>query len=429
MSGEKTRTTQNGIQIYSYRVPTQHSFYLSLYLRVGSMYERAEESGITHFLEHSLIRNVNRLMNDTLYKTLDENGIAFNASTYSEMVQLYITAAPESFATCVDIFAKLFSPLALSAEDINVERERIKAEIRESDERSSLTAFSSSIVYEGTSLSRSILGTLGSVSRINLKKLSEYRRLAFVSDNLFVYLTGNFTDSDMELLSEKLFAVKLYDGEIHSNIAPVSRNFGKREPKLYLKNSDCATVRFSFDMDMSRIPYGVDDLIYDILLEGYSSPFFIEMSEKRGMIYDLSGGVEKYRNIGSFFFSFEVRNDKVVESVQRALAVLHDFKSRTLSEGECMKSGYTRNGMMLCDDVRDLNFTFAYDCHILDAPYRSVDERVKHYEAITPEMIRLAAETIFAPENMVVTVKGSRRKIDTSLIEKIITDYGKGTLK
>ena len=76
--GEKTRVTKNGIEIYTYRVPTQHSFYLSLYLRTGSMHESAEESGITHFLEHSLIRNVNRLMDDKMYSVLDENGVSRN---------------------------------------------------------------------------------------------------------------------------------------------------------------------------------------------------------------------------------------------------------------------------------------------------------------------------------------------------------------
>ena len=93
-----------------------------------------------------------------------------------------------------------------------------------------------------------------------------------------------------------------------------------------------------------------------------------------------------------------------------------------------MKASYTRNGMMLCDDVRDLNFTLAYDSHILDAPYRTVEERVRWYDAITPEMIREAAEIIFAPENMVVAVKGNKRKLDIPALESLICGYHKGLL-
>ncbi|MBQ1260811.1 MAG: insulinase family protein, partial [Clostridia bacterium] len=78
--------TKNGINIYGIKNPAQHGFYISLFLRAGIMYEAADEVGITHFLEHILIRNVNRVMNGRLYETCDRYGIEFNASTYAEMV-------------------------------------------------------------------------------------------------------------------------------------------------------------------------------------------------------------------------------------------------------------------------------------------------------------------------------------------------------
>ena len=69
---EKQRTLKNGIKLYSYKNPDVHGFFISLFLKAGSMYESAEESGITHFLEHVSIRNVNALMNGELYPTLDK---------------------------------------------------------------------------------------------------------------------------------------------------------------------------------------------------------------------------------------------------------------------------------------------------------------------------------------------------------------------
>ena len=57
---EKKITAKNGIEIYSYKNPTLHGFSISLFLRAGLMYERYSEQGITHFLEHVLIRNINK---------------------------------------------------------------------------------------------------------------------------------------------------------------------------------------------------------------------------------------------------------------------------------------------------------------------------------------------------------------------------------
>jgi len=422
MEREEKRILKNGIPVYSYRNPSLHSFYISLFLRTGSMYESEEESGMTHFLEHLLIRNINSVRNGEMYSMLDRYGIEFNASTYSEMVQFYTTGASQNFEKAVGLISELFSPISLSAEEIATERERIKAEIRESDDKTSLSSFSSEIVHAGTSLSRPILGTLGSVSKITKKRLEAFRARAFSNGNLFVYLTGNYSDDDLELLARTLGEKTLGNAGANENLAPVSQSFGKRKPAAYIKNADFTMVRFSFDIDMSRIAFGADDLLYDILLGGYNSHFFIEMSEKRGLFYDLSGSVEKYKNIGCFVFSFEVRGSSVYEAVEMTLSILSQMKEKLLPEEKCMKAGYVDNGALLYDDARDLNFTFSYDCHIMDAPYRSIEERSAYYNSITPKIIRDAAREIFRPENLTLTLKGNKKKIDPLRLASLIEE-------
>ena len=182
---EKHYKTKNGVDVYSYKNPASHGFFISLFLRSGSMYEEENVSGITHFLEHISIRNVNKLMGGELYSELDRRAVEFNASTYSEMVQFYVSGATKNFAFAADVLCKLFSPITLSATEIDTERRRIKAEIREGDDKSSLLFFTNSIVHSGTSLARSIAGTLGSVNKINAKRLEEYRRSAFTLGNFF----------------------------------------------------------------------------------------------------------------------------------------------------------------------------------------------------------------------------------------------------
>ena len=124
MFKEQSRVTKNGVTIYDYKNPALHSFYISLFIRAGSMHE--EISGITHFFEHAAIRNVGALMEGGLYPTLDRVGMEFNASTYSEMVQFYITGASANFDLAAEIIARILSPIVLSASEIKTERERRK---------------------------------------------------------------------------------------------------------------------------------------------------------------------------------------------------------------------------------------------------------------------------------------------------------------
>jgi predicted Zn-dependent peptidase len=425
MEREQERVLSSGIKLYSYKNPSLGGFYISVFLRAGSMYESERDAGITHFLEHIAIRNVNAQMDGTLYEILDRYGIEFNASTYSEMVHFYVSGAKSNFAKGAQIISKIFNPIVLSPDEIRTECDRIKAEIRENDERGSLVNFTSSIVHADTTLARSITGSASSVSKITRTRLENYRKSVFTRENLFIYVTGAFTDTDIDTLDSLISSEQIGVGVLHDNTAPISADFFNRKPSVFVKNADFTMVRFTFDLDMTKMSVAESDLLYDILLGGYSSRFFIEMSEREGLFYDLGGATERYRNIGTLSFYYEIKPSQIYTAVEKTLEILRSFVSNPPSEAECMKAGYVDNAYMLYDDMRELNFTMAYDNHILDAGYSSLEERRASYSTITPERIAKLFDMIFRPENLTLTLKGKALKIDKPRLENIIKDFAK----
>ena len=423
---EKKYTAEGGVSVYTYKNPALHGFYISLFLRGGSMYEGDDERGITHFLEHALVRNVNKRHGYKLYSELDRYGMEFNASTYSEMVQFYVSGAEKNFARGADIISEILTPIILDRSEIDTERRRIKAEIREGDDRTSLSTFSMQTVFSGTSLSGTITGTAAGVDKFTLRRLEEYRQRAFISENVFFYITGNFSDADVDyllsLISKRGIRRADSQKEIHTNMAPVPHNFLKRGAEIAIKNADYTTVRFTFDIDMKSVPSQAVDLIYDILLAGYNSPFFIEMSEERGLFYDISGATERYRNIGILHFTYEVKEKNLYDAVEMSVKILKDFKSKLLDREECMKAGYVDNAHLLYDDSREFNFTFAYDGHIMELGYGSIEDRINSYKNITPEAIRRCACEIFRTDALTLTLKGNKKKIDCERLKIILKE-------
>jgi predicted Zn-dependent peptidase len=336
------------------------------------------------------------------------------------MVQFYMSGASRNFNHAASIFARLFSSIVLEKADIAAERKRIKAEIRESDEKNSLLTFTNGITHKGTSLEGSIVGTNPVIDKITKRRLEEYRKEVFTANNVFVYVTGNFTDDDLSKLSEEIEKYAIEIGVERENFAPVPENFGKRPNEVYIKNADFTMVRFTFDLDMQKLGVPETDLLYDILLSGYASKFFIEMSEDRGLFYDINGALERYRNIGEIYFYYEVKEQDVYEAIKITVDILNGIKKNLLDEASLMKAPYVDNAYNLFDDNREFNFTFAYDRHIMKLPYASLDERIEAYKAVTPERIREAACEIFRPENLTLTLKGKKKKIDSERIENII---------
>ena len=171
---EQVFMTTAGIPVYSYPNPHLHSFCLCLYVKAGPMYEGKGENGITHFLEHVVIRNVNRLMDGELYQTLDRLGLSLNGATCKEFVHFSVSGASVHFREAARIFLKLLEPLALSEEEVDTERKRILAEIREYDRGKSLEARTERAVWEGTSLTRTIAGKKKRLKRMGKEELAEW---------------------------------------------------------------------------------------------------------------------------------------------------------------------------------------------------------------------------------------------------------------
>ena len=421
MSTEKMTVAENGLKIYSLTSDTTHSFYISLFLRAGSLYEKEGERGISHFYEHVAIRNVNSIMGGTLYSLLDKYGIEFNATTYSEMVQFYITGSLLAFDVAVDILSKLFLPITIQKSELKAELDRIRAEIREGGDRTSLAGFTQGIVFEETSLSHPITGRAGDIGKLSTVALERFRGSVLTADNAFVYVTGNVGEKETQALIDRLGELPLGSGKARENTAEVPGSFFKRGGGVYIKNADFTKLRFNFDLDMSRISVPETDLLYDQLLGGYNSKLFVELSEKRGICYDLGGSVERYKNIGSFSFSFELKASKLYEAVRVVIDVLKELKSAPLKEEECMKAGYVNNADMLLDDPRELNFTFAYDNAIMGLGYGSTEARKEAYRATAPDALLAAAREIFTLDNLTLTMKGDKKKTDLDKIREILS--------
>ena len=171
---------------------------------------------------------------------------------------------------------------------------------------------------------------------------------------------------------------------------------------------------------MTKVSEAETDLLYDILFTGYNSRFFIEMSENRGICYDISGGLDRYLNIGALYFTCEVKGEKLEEAIALSVEILCEMKEKLLTPEQIITAPYVDNAYLLYDDIRELNFTFAYDCHVLNSPYTSLEDRKRAYASVTPERIREISREIFKTQNCTLTLKGQKKKINADALRALL---------
>lgn len=416
---EKRLATKKNIPIYAYTNPHLHSFCLCLYVKAGLLYETEKTNGLTHLWEHMIFRSVNAQMDHTLYRRLDKLGLSFEGYTYRELVQFKLTGAVRHFDEAAAVFLKIFEPLRITSADLQVEKKRIKAEIREDDDKSTLDYATGRIIWAGTPLENTIAGAPKILDTLGVRTLKEAHRTFLSANNLFVYVTGCVGEPSLRRLAESLDAVPLaVTAAVRDNRAPVPEAFFHRDGRVALKHSQYTCIRFSFDLRTDRYTQAELDVLYSLLFDGDSCRLLKELSDDTGYIYSYDARLEKYGNIGCLSFLYEVQLCHLPDSADRVIRILSELKHGGVAL-DCAKAPDTDNAGFLLDADEDLNWTMAYERHILNGGFRSIEERKREYAAVTAERIAEIAREIFRPDNLVVTLKGDRNKIRTEEIRNI----------
>ncbi|MBR6633733.1 MAG: insulinase family protein [Clostridia bacterium] len=412
-------TTISGIRLYSLYTAV-HSFTLSIYIPAGPLYDGVENAGMSHLFEHAVFRNVNHLMGGELYRELDRYGLTLSGATYNELVQISVQGSLSHFEKAVEILLLALSPLVITPAELNAEKERIKREIREDTYRSSVDAMSQKAVWQETGLAETITGTVGKISKVTVKRLSDFASTLLCRENVFFYLTGAFEEKHLAFLRDKMAGISLPSGEKRENVAQKPSGFFNRKPDITVKRANFCKVKLAFDVDCKKTKKPARDIVYDVLFQGDTSKIFLELSEKNGYVYSFDANLDEYRNLGSLSLAFETSATDFAPALRLVKEILDGVTER-IEEDELSlaKVPYTENYDFILDDAEGLNWNKAWESHILGFEYNTLEDRRKAYSDVTLKEAIETAREIFKPSNLTISAKHRNPEVALKIIKDI----------
>lgn len=147
-------------------------------------------------------------------------------------------------------------------------------------------------------------------------------------NNLFVYVTGNVSQEDKNILLRKIKKIYINNQSVSfTNTVTVNKDFFNRKGIVNVKNDYWHYVKIGFDIDCSKYSGGVYDLIYAVLFKGDAGLVHNYLSEDNPIIYSFESTLEQYDNIGNINFKFEVGKEKIVDAVRIIVSLLNHVKT------------------------------------------------------------------------------------------------------
>lgn len=202
----KITTLSNGLRVASEN--TGHpSATVGVWIDSGSRYENDANNGVAHFLEHMAFKGTTNRSQKDIELELENMGGILNAYTSREMTVYYAMVAKQDVGKAVNILGDILQNSALPKAMIENERKVILREMEEVEKIPEEVVFDHlhSVAYQGTSLSRTILGPTKNILSLQREDLSDYVLSNYSADRMVICGAGGIDHDELVKLAEENF--------------------------------------------------------------------------------------------------------------------------------------------------------------------------------------------------------------------------------
>ena len=291
-------TLDNGLRIVGERLTHVRSCTVGCWVKVGSMNERAEENGLSHFIEHMVFKGTQTRSARDIAEEMDDVGGQLNAFTSKDCTCYYAKVIDENLPLAVDIISDLALRATFDDAELQKERGVILEEIAmvEDTPEDLVGDVLSEAQFEG-SLMRPILGTTEHIRAYTRADLVGYWRKHYRPQNMVVAIAGNYDwDAFLTLIREYFTAFPETD-VIAEQDEPQQIISGRKA-----REKDTEQVQIA--LGYPGVPLGSDDLyalsvFNNAIGGGMSSRLFQRIREELGMAYSVYTYPTSYPGCGT----------------------------------------------------------------------------------------------------------------------------------
>ena len=383
-------TLPNGARVVFERMEGVRSVSLGIWVGAGSRFERADEGGSAHFIEHMLFKGTETRTAAQLAEEADALGGQLNAYTTRDNTCFYTRVLDTHLPRAAEVLADMFFRSRFDEADVENEKGVIGEEIDMYEDTPEDVAAENLLAgcFPGA-LGRPVLGTEETLAGLSGRSLRAFMERTYTAPRIAVALAGSFTGADVDAVAR-----------IFAQMPPAEHT--EPERSAY---APCLTLREKA-VEQNQLVLGFPGLetaseerfamqLFSNILGGSSSSrLFQTVREKHGLCYSIYSFTAGYQDTGLFAVALAANR----QSERRALGLTIDELRRirddgvTAAELERAREQVTASILMSLESSASRMNRLGYGELFLPGGALTPDELIERYEAVTLADVRSLAQ-------------------------------------
>lgn len=365
-------------------------------VRAGSRDETPDSYGLAHFVEHTIFKGTQRRNSSLIINRMEAVGGELNAFTSKDETVVYSAFPGGNLSRAVELISDLILNSVFPDKELDKEREVVCDEISTylDSPADAIADDFEDLVFAGTPLGHNILGDKKTLRRLRSAECRAFLDRWYRPDNMVLFYSGPRKPEAVNAVFERYFGAM-------TGVAPdrAATVFGLRERfdigrRLPSHQAHCmlGTTTPGLD-DAGR--YGVALLSNILGGPGMNSLLNVDLRERLGLVYNVETSVTLFREIGllTIYLGCDPGDAaRCCDIVRRRIADIAGgyIDRRRLEPAKKQYLGQ----LVVASENRENSILAAARSLLMRRRVIDPAETVEAIKALTPDDIRLAAESL-----------------------------------
>lgn len=384
--------------------------YCALSIRCGTRDEDGFNSGIAHFLEHTIFKGTEKKSASVINGYLDRLGGELNAFTTKEEIVFHATVLKEDLGKASSLLFELATCPTFPEHEINTEKGVVIDEIRSYKDTPSEDIYDrfEEMLFEGHPLSGSILGTVRSVKKISHDELLRFISEKFIPARMAFTVVADIDEKKMERdvlkLIAKFFAKEADSQECQNTYSvPVKPEIRKFEKTINKRNHQANCIIGGLAPSLYQEKERLATVLLCNILGGPASNSILNsvLREKNGWVYGVECAYTQYSDTGMVAISLGCDKNNIDKCIAAIHKEINRLQSEPMTERKLKAAKKQLLGQLAISSDNGETQCLSMGKGLMAYGKITDGKETKDLiEAISAEDIMEMARTIFAEENL-----------------------------
>lgn len=403
----KKTVLENGIRVVTESIDSVRSVSIGVWIDVGSRDEKADEAGVSHFIEHMLFKGTKKRTAKEIAASLESVGGSLNAFTGREHTCYFARVLDEHMDTALDVLSDIIKNPLFNRSHLERERQVIVSEIKELEDSPAdlVHDLLMSTMWQENALGRPIIGSARSVLELSRSTLMNFMKRHYVFPRTVIAASGNLRHGDLVSRIQRKFT---FSRDSHRGQSAQAPPLAEHNRKVVKKR----TAQTHISLGVPTFPYRdqrryVGLVLSNILGGGMSSRLFQGIREKLGLVYSVYTFLDFFEDAGVFGVYMGTDKQNTSRVVELVLKEIDKLRKRGISSRELSHAKYQLKGSLLLSiesTFNRMNRLARYELFLRD--YVDLDQTIRAINKIRSKDLIQVADELFSSDKLSAVALG-----------------------